>query len=81
MIQLIVKGTTEDARAAANNREIHVDVMRKLNWHQSICEVRDEHEIAVIKWFMETDERNLHPTDGYPIGTCLHYTFRGDIPY
>jgi len=76
MIQLIVKGNSVEAEEAAKKRGIHIDILRKLNWNQSICEVRDEYEIAAIKWFLETDYGDCDSVNGYPIGACLHYTFR-----
>lgn len=73
MLNLIIKGTPEDARAAAQERGIPYADASPISERETALKVYPNHEDKVVKWYVE----NAVKQAPYPVGTLL---FFGSVP-
>lgn len=69
MIQLIIKGDTDQARTAANSRGVPVQIFspwRELTHAQAL----DEYYTSIVSWYNEPNPDDRPP---YPAGTLMFY--------
>jgi hypothetical protein len=71
MIRLIIKGTPQDARAAAEERKVPIqDVKEGTFGFETFATTDDANRVSVIKWFCE---EAIVKDQGFPVGTLLHH--------
>ena len=69
-MNLIIKGTVEDAKRAAESRGIEITNVRALaNGREVVANAADDCRTAVICWYCEESE--MSEGEGYPPGTLL----------
>jgi hypothetical protein len=71
VIRLIIKGTPQQAQAAAEERKVPIHNLKEGTFGFETFAVTDEaNRVSVIKWF---SEEAIIKDQGFPVGTLLHH--------